>query len=97
MRSHEWQKSIAMTFGVRPEWDARERLLAGCNVVDGCWLYRRKTVFVGHLQLDAQRVAFAMLKGPIVETAAVVATCGNPQCCCPAHLQAVSRETRVKA
>lgn len=60
---------------------------------DACWPWTQGTrngygrFYVGNKKyLEAHRVAYALMNGPIPEGVDVLHSCDNPPCCNPAHL-----------
>jgi len=72
--------------------DARRRLLRGCDIVDGCWVWqgaRRNgygTISVFGRTRTVHRVSYVLFVGSVELGQSVLHTCGNSLCCCPDHL-----------
>lgn len=60
---------------------------------NACWPWKAGTHHFGHgafrihkTQVQAHRVAYALIEGPVRDDIDVLHTCDNPPCCNPAHL-----------
>jgi hypothetical protein len=74
---------------------------------DECWLwqkcrygkmgYGKWTIcdHGGHRQIDAHRIAFELVNGPISSGIVIRHSCDNPPCCNPAHLLAGSHTDNI--
>lgn len=71
---------------------------------DDCWEWQRSRQESGHGRVyihgdamrPAHRIAYELVKGPILEGLVIDHLCRNPPCCNPAHLEAVTHRENVK-
>ncbi len=75
------------------------------NVVirDGCWGWngRRHSlgygcIYLAGRQFYAHRIAYELERGPIPDGLEIDHLCSNPECCNPAHLEAVTHSENIR-
>lgn len=86
MGPEQWRRSVAQSFDVWVDFDARARFLLPIDVQDSCWVHPRRTAEMAGRRHSVHRLAYAMFIGPIDRGQKVASTCAHEGCCRPDHL-----------
>lgn len=86
MGPDQWRRSVAQSFDVWVDFDARACFLLPVIIRDGCWVHPRRTAALAGRRHNVHRLAYAMFIGPVDQGQKVTSACACEGCCRPDHL-----------